>query len=93
MNLDYFSIYAGTSSGLKKYIDEFDQKASMFFFRPIMVFKSFDEKGIYHFLKNQIESLIGNSKQELILKAMKNFDWCHDNPNIHDNVSYLVNGY
>jgi len=91
--LKSFSVYAGTPKGLAIYMKILqDEKMlpSISFFRPLVVVSKFDERDIFQFIKNHLESLTGSNEQELILKAMMNLDWVHDSPQIDDEINYLL---
>lgn len=68
----------GLSSYLKRCIGK-KIYPSTFFFPNLLIVENWDEDEIMNYLKDELQSIYGKNEKEIILKAMKNFGWEHEN--------------
>ena len=86
-NLEFFNISVGTPFGLAKYLKKcINQgiRAGIFFFPHLLIVDVYNEDKIMKFLKRELESIDGKSERELVLKAIRKFDWESEGlPNVY----------
>lgn len=81
-DLEYFLISVATPLGLSSYLKRGIEKKiypSTFFFPNLLIVENWDEDEIMNYLKDELQSIYGKNEKEIILKAMKNFGWEHEN--------------
>ncbi|NIG55827.1 hypothetical protein [Chitinophaga sp. Cy-1792] len=77
-DLEYFHILVGNPIGIAKYLSarlKEISKESNFFFGPLLIMKNDDKEEMKNKVKTALQSIRGGSEKELILKAMRSFDW------------------
>ena len=88
--LEYFNITVATPFGLAKFLDKCIRKgifSNTFFYPHLLIVDKYDKEQIIGFIRNELQSLNGKSERELILKAIRKFDWENENiPEIYNRI-------
>lgn len=89
-DLEYFFISVASPMGLGVFLKQSIANGSYpsrGFFSHILIFDKFDEKEIIDFIKDELQSIYGQSENEIILKAIRNFDWEYENmPEVYNKL-------
>lgn len=77
-NLEYFYVSVATPFGLSNHLRRCIDTGiypKISFFPHLLVVDKADESEIMSFIKTELQSIYGRSEKELILKAIRKFDW------------------
>jgi len=89
-DLEYFFISVATPFGLASYLSQCMRKGifSKIYFSPHLILsETNNETTIETFIKFELESINGETERELILKAIRKFDWEGENfPEVYDTI-------
>ena len=77
-NLEYFFISVTTPFGLASYLKQTIVKGlfpAKRLLSNLLIFDTCNEDEIMNFIKHELNSIYGKTEKELVLKAIRNFDW------------------
>lgn len=89
-NLEYFFVSVATPFGLANYLRRCINKGiypKKFFFSHLLIVDTSNEDEIINFIKSELHSIYGKTEKELILKAIRKFDWESETiPEVYDKL-------
>lgn len=88
-NWEYFNIGVANPMGIAQHLSvcmEQDIYKSPFFHSSVLFCENYHKETIMEVIKKELASIVGKSRKELLLKAMRRFSWEYEDTAAYDKL-------